>query len=151
MNKSSVVASAVQTLFDSAANAANKGQAQWFTPLDWARALALPLNDYRPVIADLTCGNGQLLAGASRKSILLGCEIEPLHQDGHFVTGDITRFYPLLRSVNWKCDTFVLNPSWDLHWYREPLSKLAESECPAVREAFAAHDGRAESATLKSE
>jgi len=150
MNKSSVAASAVQTLFDSAANAANKGQAQWFTPVEWARVLSLPLNDYRPVITDLTCGNGQLLAGASQKSVLLGCEIEPLHQNEHFVTGDITRFYSLLCSVNWKCDSFVLNPPWDLHWYREPLSKLADSECPAVREAFAAHDGRTSRDTIDS-
>ena len=150
MHKSSIAPSAIQTLFDSAANAANKGQAQWFTPIEWARVLALPLNDYRPVIADLTCGNGQLLAGASRKSVLLGCEIEPLHQDGPFVTSDITRFYPLLCSVNWKGDTFVLNPPWDLHWYREPLSKLAESECPAVREAFTVHDGRTSRDTIDS-
>ena len=134
MLKSSIAPSTVQTLFDSAANAASKGQAQWFTPVEWARVLSLPLNDYRPVIADLTCGNGRLLAGA--KSIvgrdavtLLGCDLDSsvLNGGSHAVSGDITRFYPLLCAVDWKCDAFVLNPPWDLHWYREPLSRLADS------------------------
>ena len=160
MRKSSIAPSTVQTLFDSAANAASKGQAQWFTPVEWARVLSLPLNDYRPVIADLTCGNGRLLIGA--KSIvrhdvvtLLGCDLETPSPMPHplatnFVTADITRFYPLLCSVDWKCDAFVLNPPWDLHWYREPLARLADSECPAVRDAFAAHDGRTPRDTIDS-
>ena len=163
MLKSSVSPLAVQTLFDSASNAAEKGQAQWFTPLEWARVLSLPLNDFRPIITDLTCGNGQLLAGAKaegEKAILLGCDIDPSGfscHGGHSgpnavsaVNADITRFYPLLCSVNWKCDLFVLNPPWDLHWYRDCLSALAESECPAVREAFAAHDGRTARDTIDS-
>jgi len=160
MRKSSIAPSAIQTLFDSAANAASKGQAQWFTPVEWARTLSLPLNDYRPVIADLTCGNGRLFAGA--KSIVrrddvtqLGCDLEtpspmPHPLAANFVSADITRFYPLLCAVDWKCDAFVLNPPWDLHWYREPLSRLADSECPAVREAFAAHDGRTSRDTIDS-
>ena len=151
--RSSITNSCVQTLFDSAANAEQKGQAAWFTPLEWARILSLPLNDYRPVIADLMCGNGSLLKGAQVKSetgnrkseikeALLGCDIAPEFNSKLTVAADITRFYAKLRAVDWKCDTFVLNPPWDLHWYRDCLSALAESECPAVREAFAAHDGR---------
>jgi len=160
MRKSSIAPSATQTLFDSAANAADKGQAQWFTPVEWARVLSLPLNKYRPVIADLTCGNGQLLAAATiqidaKPRSGLGCDLEtpsPMPQllSTTFVTADVTRFYPLLCAVDWKCDSFVLNPPWDLHWYREPLSKLAESECSAVREAFAVHDGRTSRDTIDS-
>ena len=157
MRKSSIAPAAVQTLFDSAANAASKGQAQWFTPIEWARILSLPLNDYRPVIADLTCGNGRLLAGAAgrpqkQNTVLLGCDLDSSVLNGgpHAVSGDITRFYPLLCAVDWKCDAFILNPPWDLHWYREPLSRLADSECPAVREAFAAHDGRTPRDTIDS-
>jgi hypothetical protein len=170
MHKSSIAPSAIQTLFDSAANAVDKGQAQWFTPVEWARVLSLPLNDYRPVIADLTCGNGQLLAGSLRTATVkidakprtgLGCDLEPnlglaspspMPQilSANFVTADVTRFYPLLCAVDWQCDTFVLNPPWDLHWYREPLAKMAESECSNVREAFAAHDGRTSHNTIDS-
>ena len=154
MRKSSISPAVVQTLFDSASNAADKGQAQWLTPVEWARALALPLNGFRPVIADLTAGNGQLLAGAGKRSDLLGCDLEPCAQSPatakHFVPADITRFYQLLRAVNWQCDTFVLNPPWDLHWYRNRLAGLVESECAAVREAFAAHDGRTSRETIDS-
>ena len=157
MHKSSIAPSAIQTLFDSAANAASKGHAQWFTPVEWARVLSLPLNDYRPVITGLTCGNGQLLAGAvggpeKQKTALLGCDIDSSALNGgpHTVSADVTRFYSLLCAVDWRADMFVLNPPWDLHWYREPLLKLAESECPAVREAFAAHDGRTSRDTIDS-
>jgi len=164
MLKSSIAPSAIQTLFDSAANAAVKGQAQWFTPVEWARVLSLPLNDYRPVITDLTCGNGHLLWGSrlkveSSKLALLGCDLDKPatcnpQLETHFVSADITRFYPLLCSVNWRADMFVLNPPWDLHWYRANLdlapAKLSDSECPAVRDAFAAHDGRTSHDTIDS-
>jgi len=147
MRKSQISPAVIQSLFESVGNAAVKGQAQWFTPVEWARILALPLSGYRPAIADLNCGNGALLQAASRSfTKQLGCDIEPLSTTNpqlstHFVTGDVTKFYPLLQAVNWKCDLFVLNPPWDLHWYRDKLKALAESECPAVRDAFAAHDG----------
>ena len=67
-------------MLDSAANAVHKGQAAWLTPPAWAEALALALPSYRPVIVDLTCGNGQLLAGASAPGTFhrLGCDIEAL-------------------------------------------------------------------------
>jgi len=174
--RSGIAAGNVQELFESAANAADKGQAQWFTPPDWARVLAIPLCQYRPHAVDLTCGNGQLLAGVlpRRSSARFGCDIDPsafsLQPSAfNFVTADVTKLYPLLRAVHWQADVFALNPPWDLHWYRaeprlEPgnipsplpsdgrgegqgevrgrLSALAQSDCPAVAAAFAAHDGR---------
>ncbi|MDE2103518.1 MAG: DEAD/DEAH box helicase [Patescibacteria group bacterium] len=155
MLKSSISPAAVQTLFDSASNAEQKGQAAWFTPVEWARLLSIPLNDYRPVIADLTCGNGSLLRGAKNQTeaALLGCDIAPEFNSKFTVAADLTRLYAKLRAVDWKSDCFVLNPPWDLHWYRgedssssssssSSLYLLAQSECPAVRDAFAAHDGR---------
>jgi hypothetical protein len=150
MRKSQISPAIIQNLFESAANAAAKGQAQWFTPEPWARILALPLPGYRPAIADLNCGNGALLKAASRPfTKQLGCDIEP--QAGtNFIATDITKFYPLLRAVNWQCDLFVLNPPWDLHWYRDRLKGLDDSECVAVRDAFAAHDGRTTRDTIDS-
>lgn len=60
-----------------AKNAANKGQAQYFTPPAWAKLLAKPLCPFRKTIVDLTCGNGQLLAGArTSDSVCLGLDIE---------------------------------------------------------------------------
>jgi hypothetical protein len=44
--------------------------------------------------------------------------------------------------VDFYADLFVLNPPWDLHWHREALQGLMESDVPAVREAFAARDER---------
>ncbi|MDE2104498.1 MAG: hypothetical protein KGL39_45100 [Patescibacteria group bacterium] len=72
----------------------------------------------------------------------MGCDIAPEFNSRFTVVADTTKFYAKLRAVDWKSDCFVLNPPWDLHWYRDPLAALAGSECPAVRDAFAAHDGR---------
>lgn len=158
MLKNLINPSVVQALFESAANAADKGQSQWFTPLEWAKILALPLARYRSAVADLTCGNGQLLAGASKRAELLGCDIEKT-TDG-IVHADVTKFHALLRAVNWKCDLFVLNPPWDLHWYKSSrtatigtpagLAALAESQLPAVCAAFDAYDPRLGRDTIDS-
>lgn len=158
MNKNQIANSIIQDVFESAANAADKGQSQWFTPLEWAKILALPLARYRSAITDLTCGNGQLLAGASKRAELLGCDIEKT-TDG-IVHADVTRFYTLLRAVKWKCDLFVLNAPWDLHWYKSSrtathgiqtgLAALAESQLPAVCAAFNAHDPRLGRNTIDS-
>ena len=76
-------------MLDSAANAVHKGQAAWFTPAAWAEALALALPSYRPVMVDLTCGNGQLLAGAAAPGTFhrLGCDIEALPDDPDQIMG----------------------------------------------------------------
>ncbi len=77
MNKSSIANNILQELLDSAANAADKGQAQWFTPPDWAKVLSIPLCQYRPNIVDLACRNGALLAGGRKRGTrLLGCDID---------------------------------------------------------------------------
>jgi hypothetical protein len=70
----------LQAVLDSAANAVHKGQAAYWTPSAWAEALALALPACRPVMADLTCGNGQLLAGAAAPGTFhrLGCDMEAL-------------------------------------------------------------------------
>jgi hypothetical protein len=58
------------------------------------------------------------------------------------IVADLTGLYGLMRKVDLRADCFVLNPPWDLHQYRKSLAELAESDLPAVRAAFAAHDGR---------
>jgi|GEM_PF-4253768 len=77
--RTSIAPSALQAVLDSAPNAHLKGQAQFFTPIPFARDIAQHLPRYRPLILDLTCGNGQLLAGAANGSTryLLGCDIDP--------------------------------------------------------------------------
>ena len=139
-----------QELLESAPNAAAKGQAQYFTPVLWAEILGWGLPRHRPVLVDLTCGNGQLLEGASGPdSIRLGCDIDPSVIHGsRAVAANLTKYQALLRQVKFMADLFVLNPPWDLHWYRELLKHLAQSGCRAVVEAFAAHDGRTSRDTI---
>jgi hypothetical protein len=157
-NKTGIDPAIFQPFLESAANAAAKGMGQFFTPLDWGQALAQPLPRYRPAIVDLNCGAGDLLKAARRPSTtsLLGCDIEAgiklVSTDPpiQFVGADVTRLYSLLRAVDFRADCFVLNPPWDLHWYREPLAALTESDLPTVRAAFAAHDGRTTRDTIDS-
>ena len=155
--KTAIAPRNLQEHLESASNAGVKGQAQYHTPPEWARILAQALPQYRPVLVDLTCGNGQLLSGAAAPSTkyLLGCDIEQPSTlnpqlSTHFVPADLTKFYPLLKSADFVADCFALNLPWDLHWYREQLAGLAESDCPAVELAFAAHDGRTGKDTIDS-
>jgi len=149
--KSSIAPNALQAVLDSARNAGAKGQAQWHTPFEWGRALALPLPDLRPNVTDLTCGNGSLLDAVKHDSYRLGCEIQPMPEDAvERITGDITEAYPLLKTVGFQTDLFALNFPWDLHFYRDKLALLAESRLPAVQSAFAAHDGRTSRDTIDS-
>jgi hypothetical protein len=158
MQRTNINPAIFQPFLESAANAGAKGQSQFFTPLVWGQALSQPLPRYRPIIVDLNCGAGDLLRAARRPSTtnLLGCDIEAgiklLSTDPpiQFVGADVTRLFPLLRAVDFRADCFVLNPPWDLHWYREPLVGLAESDLPTVRAAFAAHDGRTTRDTIDS-
>lgn len=178
--RTSVDPAIAQDLFDSARNAAAKGQAQFSTPPEAARALCSLLPAVRPVIADLNCGPGQLLTAAvhghprAEDIQLFGCDIQKpviskqsaVNSDpargghlptahcplptGSFVQADVTKLFPLLRTVDWRCPVFTLNPPWDLHWHRAALDCLRESALPAVRAAFAAHDGRTARDTIDS-
>ncbi len=152
----------LQAVLDSAANAVHKGQAAYFTPTSWAEALALPLPAYRPVMVDLTCGNGQLLAGAAAPGTFhrLGCDIEALPDDpdqllgasfpARFIQADVTLLASYLHRANWMADCFALNYPFDHHWYRDRLAFLGESNCRAVAMAFNKHDGRTSQDTIDS-
>ncbi|PWU21774.1 MAG: hypothetical protein C5B50_01050 [Verrucomicrobia bacterium] len=154
MQKNQLSPACLQPFLESASNSVQKGMAQYFTPVEWAEILSSPLPRLRYSVVDFNCGNGQLLKGSARPSTshLLGCDIDPsaLCNLQSAIPGDLTRLYPLLCAVQFKADCFALNPPWDLHWYRERLSALADSELPSVRQAFAAHDGRTSPETIDS-
>lgn len=166
MERTNINPEIFQDMLESASNAGAKGQAQFYTPPEWAAVLALPLPRQRSAIVDLNCGAGHLLRGAGNKTTetLLGADIDPVAAappklDGpcplaklNRVTADATLFYPMLREISWRADLWVLNPPWDLHFWRskDRLGCLAESELSAVREAFSAHDGRVPERTIDS-
>ena len=151
MQRSGINPQIYQQFLESAANAGNKGQAAFFTPPEWAEVLAIPLPRYRPTVVDLTCGSGRLLYGASLDSTnhRLGCDIDPgdyaegVTQPAYSgqlngvqrIAGDVCKIHPLLRAVHFEGDCWVLNPPWDLHWYRAALGAMLESELPTVRKA----------------
>jgi len=163
MQRNNINPAIFQPFLESAANAGDKGEAQFLTPLEWGRALSLQLPRFRPVIIDLSCGAGHLLQAAARGSTnhLLGCDIDPcplVNDKGQpadtptvkRIVADVTKLYGLMRQVDLRADCFVLNPAWDLHQYRKVLAELAESDLPTVRAAFTAHDGRTGRDTVDS-
>jgi hypothetical protein len=147
MQKTSINPEILQPMFEAAANAADKGQSQWFTPTPFGRKVAEALPRHRPTIVDLNCGAGHLLqASALPKTIrLLGADIDPCRGKGveggmplNRITCDATKLYGWLKEIGFAADLFVLNPPWRLFFYRERLAGLTESNLPAVRQAFQA-------------
>jgi hypothetical protein len=151
MQKSNINPSILQQMLESAANAADKGQSQFFTPVPFGQALAAALPKVRPTVVDLTCGAGDLLQASANggTKLLLGADIDPCHLRSpdksnaapiphNKITHDLSRLYPLLREADFTTDLFALNPPWRLFWYRDRLAELAESKLPAVRDALTA-------------
>lgn len=144
MQKTSINPRIYQAMLDCAANAAQQGQSQFFTPLEFGKHLATALPAERPVIVDLNCGEGHLLQSAAAKSTkyTLGadidpCETSPFAKKNHDrVTTSITRLLPILTEAGFAADLFTLNPPWRLFFFRKLFADLAESDCLAVREAF---------------
>jgi predicted RNA methylase len=154
MQRNTIRPTILGQLLNSASNAPAKGQAQYFTPTKLAQELAAGLPKFRPAVTDLTCGTGSLLAGvASKGTSLLGADIDPCtdsHRRISRISTDLTLLYPMLVEVEWSADLFALNPPWDLHWYRDRLTDLANSDLPAVVDAFKALDGRTARDTIDS-
>lgn len=159
--RSAIGAASAQELFDSASNAGAKGHAQYLTPDRFAQFVSLLLTSTRHTILDLTAGDGALLRAARHaKSRLFAVELDPLAAGritategsrlAHVLTGDVTLLAPLLLDAGCEADVIVLNPPWDLHFYRDRLECLASSPVGAVRDAFAAHDGRTAHETIDS-
>jgi hypothetical protein len=160
MQGTGINAENLQEFLESAANAADKGQSQFFTPREFGSLCAIPLPKTRKFICDLNAGAGDLLyasANATTKSLLGNdidtCRAHRLETDKLIIqriTADLTLLYPLLKEVGWQCPLFVFNPPWDLHWYRDRLKALAGSSLPSVAEAFKALDPRLGKATIDS-
>lgn len=141
MNKSQIAPELAQDLMASAANAADKGQSQFFTPPDFAREVARPLPRNRLAVADLNAGAGHLIAGISNETTQhrLGLDIEAVRKKEipfSQIAADLTLAYPPMVDVELRFDLLGLNPPFRLFWHRERLALLGESDLPAVRLAF---------------
>lgn len=143
--RSSLKSDSVQEALESAKNTGTKGIAQFFTTLSLARIAATALPSHRPAIVDLTCGDGHFLIGAANETTkqLFGVDIDGIRtmaneKELHVskITGDLTLAHSLLDEVQWKADCFVLNPPWDLHWHKERLGRLKDSDLLSVRMAY---------------
>ena len=156
MHRTQIPPEILQTVLDSASNAADKGLSQFFTPTDFGAHVAKALVAHRPIVADFNCGAGHLLRAAANPSTqhLLGADIDPtcarrapsLHPSTtpptaaaplHRLTGDITQLHEKFEDINLQFDLIVLNPPYRLFWHRARLAHLADSTCYTVRRAFA--------------
>lgn len=79
MQGSQINPAILQQMLESATNAAEKGQSQFFTPLAFAHRLAQALPSSRPNICDLNCGAGHLLQASALPTtdLCLGNDIDP--------------------------------------------------------------------------
>ena len=113
---------------------ANTPMSQLDPPFDWKGIFNSALPRYRPAIIDLACNHNS--------NLVFSCNGDAV--------ADFTRFYPLLVTVNWKADLFILNPPGNQRWNRSWLKNLSQSECAAVRTAFTAQDNNEDQDTIDS-
>ncbi len=131
----------IQHFADSAANAIQLGQRQFFTPPDLAAALCCVFQNTAATIAtDLMAGNGRLLAASKRKH-KVGIDVDERSASLPAMAtyqADVTRFFPLSHAAGLEHDLLLLNPPFSLRWYLDRLAPLAMSGIPGVKEAYAA-------------
>lgn len=136
----------IGTFLDSATNAADKGQQQFFTPRPLAEVLFTPFkNGAHQAVLDPNHGSGNLLkaSGIGRR---FGLDIDaeaatpPDGSNGwHLTRADFTRWFPLADEVNLRADLIAINPPFSLRWHADRLAPLGESRHPHVAETFKRH------------
>jgi hypothetical protein len=147
----------LQEFIDSAANAIEQGQRQFFTPEAIAVALCRPLPAVRQhLVADLHFGSGAL-AAASGADLALGLDIDarikadlkPRHSSllssvsqssvspkWHIEHADLTHWYPLAAEADLELPFILINPPFSLHWHTDRLVALNDSDIPEVKLAY---------------
>ena len=148
----------LQEFLDSAANAAEFGQRQFYTPPSIAAALFRPLPALRKhCICDLHFGDGSL-AKASGSTLALGLDIDarvknelkpPTDAAWHVEQADLTRFYGIAAEAGLQFPFITINPPFSLRWYSDRLTALRDSHIDEVAAAAAAHPEQIDS-TLAS-
>ena len=132
----------IQHFADSAKNAIQLGQRQFFTPPDLAAALCTVFKGSAASIAtDLMAGDLALLKAAKRPhscGIDVDERVTTLPTRTAVFQADVTRFYPLAHQAMLRHDLLLLNPPFSLQWWLSRLAPLALSEVPGVPETYAA-------------
>jgi predicted RNA methylase len=140
----------IQHFADSAKNAIQLGQRQFFTPPDLAAVLctAFGNNNAAAIATDLMAGSGHLLTAAN-KPHAFGIDVDerssssiqkstiPNHQSSIY-QADITRYYPLAHEADLQHDLIVINPPFSLQWYLDRLAPLALSSVKGVKQVYTA-------------
>ncbi len=132
----------IQHFADSAKNAIQLGQRQFFTPPDLAAALCSVFrNNSATIASDLMAGNGALLQAAKRShscGIDVDERVSSTNSRHALYQADITRFYPLAKAAGLEHDLLLLNPPFSLQWWTDRLSALSTSDAWGVKESYAA-------------
>jgi|GEM_PF-3441456 len=135
---------------DSATNAIDKGQQQFYTPPNLAAALFKPLEGLgHNWILDPHCGSGHLL-GASGMPFRYGIDIDHrsaksmADHDSEDVTyriqqADFTHWFPLAAEIDFKADLICMNPPFSLRWHADRLAALGRSDLPGIADTYRAH------------
>lgn len=139
----------LQEVLDAGTNAARVGRQQFFTPLEIARPLMIPLPRKQGNFVDFTMGDGALLT-ASNALTLFGCDIDsrlarkPDNALGDWscINADLTNLYPLLHEIDWRFDLCGLNPPFSVQWHNDRLAALIQSQSDAVADTFASQSSR---------
>jgi hypothetical protein len=135
----------IQHFADSAKNAIQLGQRQFFTPPDLAAALCSVFRNLSTTIAsDLMVGSGHLLA-ASGRPFTCGIDVDSRASSllssvskSSVYQADVTRYFPLAHAARLQHDLLLLNPPFSLQWYLDRLAPLAMATAPGVKEAYQA-------------
>lgn len=138
----------LQEFLDSAANAADYGMRQFYTPPTVADALFRPLPALvKELVTDLNFGSGAL-ARASGAKLALGIDIDarvkaelqpPAESTWNVAQADLTHWYPIAHEADLRFPYITINPPFSLRWYSNRLTALADSAIPEVAAAYKAH------------
>lgn len=138
----------LQEFLDSASNAADLGQRQFFTPLDLAANLCRPLPAVvKELIMDFHFGSGAIAIASEAKNAL-GLDIDARSADEveapedavwTVEQADLTHWYPLAAEAGFTAPFILINPPFSLRWYSDRLAPLRQSTIPEIAETIAAH------------
>ncbi len=147
----------LQLFLDSATNALDQGQQQFYTPANVAASLMRPLPGMRKeLVFDPHFGCGSLALGSQAKRAI-GLDIDdrvrdlasPEDAEWSLHHADFTLWYPVAHEVGFTAPFLVMNPPFSLQWHADRLAPLRNCGIHEVERAFACYPDHIDS-TLAS-